>query len=210
MKDKQEIRKKGSFRFAIFQKRYLIAIAIGVVIGVLAMMTAAEFPHFDSWEIPRWDSGRNTAPGPMLDLEHKALLLRFCKIFFESGDRFIGIPVLLCLAGAAFNAQGKRSIWIRRVSICFQIALYCSAAVAMLWSFSAARVESGVNPTIECVLLNGWSGFLFLFVMAWGSGIAPLFFLGLLLTWGLVMETKEFYCDDINSGAMDSTVETKS
>jgi hypothetical protein len=162
-------------------RRYVAALVVGTVFGLFSMVTTAVNPCFQfnyhGLEIPGWDRFVGFKPGPMLDLEHEAVLLRFCKLVLEDGLWYLSIPTVITLAVAKLDEIGENS----RIAFCFSksilIAVVSVFAVSFLWGMSSGRTDSGVQPYAEAQFWEGWYDTILLLWCATFSLIGPAFWL---------------------------------
>lgn len=185
----------------MIKRRYIIALTIGTGIGVLFVATVAVlgyrlFGEWNTWQIPGWDNSSNFTPGPELDLKHKAVLLRICKVFLDDGFWCLAIPNILTCAYAKFDEISAAS----RVGWCLSKSILITITMVSIVSFVAGMLSGQsdrfVPSNLEAQFLYGWNASIFVNCIAWGSLIAPL--LGVIVFIRLMTHTE--------AGLPDSTL----
>ncbi len=184
----------------MLKRRYAIAIALGVFFGVVSIATTAEF-HYGSWDdlsqfgkgawhIPGWDTYQSFEPGLSLDLKHKAVLLRMCQVFLEQGFASILIPVLLCSGAARLDELSAQSRHLYCLTRSLLITVICVSVVAIPWAIGASQHDTEAPKILEGQILYAYHAYLFLFLMAVVSLLAPAFWI--LVYVGLWWHTRKF------------------
>lgn len=154
--------------------RYLIALAIGFLLGLVMIITCGINGFDGLWKIPIWDGPRNYSDSKVLELEHKAVMLRICAIFLERGYWFFAIPSLITCAIAKIDQLGERS----QLCWCISKSTIFANGFVLLFCFS----RGFLNPYLElpphsvCLeedLIVGLGMSFFILVLAWITNIAP-------------------------------------
>ena len=169
----------------MFKRRYLVALTVGSLIGIVALATAAEFCYnaihptgwMSQWEIPGWDINQDFTPGPMRDLKHRALVLRMGSIFIEHGFAYFLVPIVLALGIAKVDQLGaaNRKLYCLSKSVAITACGVC--VVAIPWAISASLHDTGVPKLLEGQVLYAYHAFLFLVGIATFSGLVPSFWM---------------------------------
>lgn len=102
------------------KKHYLIAILVGLLIGLYALVATAMSPALSEcsltkMKIPYWDDQLvfNAKPFIAVALQYQAVLLRLCSLTLEHGFTFISIPIVLSCGYVQLCELGRKLFFPR-------------------------------------------------------------------------------------------------
>jgi len=158
-------------------RHYVIALTAGSILGLLAIVTIAIGPFFESqpWQISPWDKFTNFKPGPMLALEHEAVMLRLAEVMLSKGPLILAISIFLTCTLARVDELGKSSRWFWCLSKSMFLSIAAISVFSLILGVSAGQHNSEVPSYLEARILESYFSFLLFFVWSWISGIAPIF-----------------------------------
>jgi len=163
---------------SLIPRRYVVSTCLGLIVGLVAIIFSSEInPFGDTWQIPCWDRWQQFSRPQMLPLQCKALCLRAAMLICENGFLYFAVPVLAACGLARMDDLGKTSRSLRCFAQSGFITIGSVIFVSFLWGMLAGPSDSGVPPYFGYQLLEGINDSLFLIIMAWGSLIAPTFWL---------------------------------
>lgn len=182
------------------KRKYAKAAFIGAVIGVCLIFMDAIAGSFAGYHsgfiIPIWDqtdpiygsmnsqeSGvfsklpadyvETYKPGTLLELQHKAIVLRFLMILFDDGFWIITVPMIVSMLFVGWNQLGERNLFLA----CLRRGLKASGLIYLIYWLVcvvlsvADSVRTGTHP--EGIAREVTTGFNFALMYAF-IGLVPL------------------------------------
>jgi hypothetical protein len=141
----------------------LIAAIVGVCFGVFFLVSFALFPleRSGSWTIPYWDNGGelkipNTTV--LRALEHKALLLRLCKVVVDYGVWIVIVPPATACGLVKLFQSGNRYPILRYISVSIFWSLACVICIFLAlvgFSLFSGQGSDAHEPAIYQALATG-------------------------------------------------------
>lgn len=123
----------------MMKRQYLIAIVIGFVIGLYALVSAAMSPGLFEFsltrmKIPFWDEQLvfNAKPFIAVALQYQAVLLRFCSLTLEHGFTFISVPIVLSCGYVQLRELGRKRFFPRLLTRTVKAAGFVLAGTYLL------------------------------------------------------------------------------
>lgn len=169
------------------QRRYAIALLIGIGVGLFAIMSHAIAPdwlwswNISDWQLPDWDGPTYLQNAQRINLLEQGYLLKACHLFVEQGLSYLIVPsAFICVYVKLRQISEKNEVmkdFMAALKVSFWCVLLFSGSLTLAVSIEVFRFPG----SWELRLLDVWRAFVFFFSITFAFAVPTLSLLGFII-----------------------------